>query len=68
MKLPDPVPENGLEPDLRRRFNELLRVVRTLQVRESGTVAVSHTQAGTFVEVKASAAGNGNNSNIPRWG
>jgi len=66
MTLPDPVPENGLEPDLRRRFNQLLRAVRTLKVRESGTMAVSHTEAGTFVEIKASAKGGGDST--PRWG
>ena len=66
MNLPEPVPENGLEPDLRRKFNQLLRAVRTLKVRESGTMAVSHTEGGTFVEVKNSARGGGNST--PRWG
>lgn len=68
MNLPDPLPETGLEPDVRRQFNKLLAYIRTLTPRESGTVAVNRTQAGFTVEVKDSARGSGGNNQPPRWG
>lgn len=67
MNLPDPLPENGLEPEVRRRFNQLLAYVRTLTPRESGTVAVNRMASGVTFEVKESARGSGNNE-TPRWG
>lgn len=68
MNLPEPLPESGLEPEVRRAFNRLLAYVRTLTPRESGTVSVNRTQAGFTVDVKDSARGSGSETSTPRWG
>lgn len=68
MNLPDPVSEKGLEPELRRKFNQLLAFVRTIVPRDSSTVAVNRTASGVHLGVKPSARGSGGNGGVPRWG
>lgn len=67
MNIPNEVPENGLEPDVRRALNALIRYIRETQPRDSSTVAVHRTTSGTHIEVKESARGSGRNQ-VPRWG
>jgi molybdenum cofactor biosynthesis enzyme MoaA len=67
MRIPDKVSEKGLEPDLRRAFNQLVEYLRTIQPRDSSSVSVSTTTNGVTLAVKPSARGNGSGS-VPRWG
>ena len=67
MNLPNEVPENGLEPDVRRALNALIRYVRQSQPKDSATVAVTKLGSGVHLEVKESARGGGNGA-VPRWG
>jgi len=67
MRIPEKVSEKGLEPDLRRAFNQLVEYLRTMQPRDSASVSVSNTTNGVTLAVKPSARGDGSGS-VPRWG
>ena len=66
MKKPDPIAENGLEPDLRRRFNALLRYVDSLRVLQNSDIEIDRTSQGTFIRPKG--GNNTDNNQAPRWG
>jgi len=65
--IPEEIPENGLEPEVRRAYNRLVRFVRRMIPRDSASVSVTHSAGGVHLAVKENARGNGNGS-IPRWG
>jgi molybdenum cofactor biosynthesis enzyme MoaA len=67
MRIPDKVPEKGLEPDLRRAFNQLVDYLRAMQPRDSASVSVSNTTNGVTLAVKQSARADAA-GNVPRWG
>jgi len=68
MIIPNEVSEKGLDPDVRRALNQLIRAVRQMIPQDSSTVSVTHNSSGIHLAVKESARGGGNGSTTPRWG
>jgi hypothetical protein len=64
MKIPEKASSGGLDPESRKKINELIDYLRAAQVMPSSTVAVSRSTTGTHLEVKQSDNGGG----TPRWG
>lgn len=67
MKPPEPLNESGLEPEVRRKVNALLRYVQSLRLLDHSDVEIDRTSQGTFIRPK----GGGNTdttNNVPRWG
>jgi hypothetical protein len=67
MNLPDKVSERGLEPELRRKLNQLIDYLREMQLRSSASVSVQRTAEGVSLSVNPSSRGSGNGG-VPRWG
>jgi len=67
MNLPDKVSERGLEPELRRKFNQLIDYLREMQPRSSASVSVQRTVEGVSLSVNPSSRGSGNGG-TSRWG
>jgi hypothetical protein len=65
MKIPEKVQTGGLDPESRRKVNEILDYLRASEPRDSASIAVSRSTSGTHLEIKPSAKGG---DATPRWG
>ena len=64
---PKKLPERGLEPEIRRAFNQLLDHVEGLKILPNSDVEIDRTTRGTFIRPKGSG-NNTDNNQAPRWG
>lgn len=69
MKIPATIPEGGFDPLSRRKINELIRALESLQILRTPDFQIDRTARGTFLRSTGSGAGDNTNSNTaPRWG
>lgn len=68
MKTPTTLPDGGFDPAARRKINEIIRVMGSLEIRNHPDIEIDRTANGVFIRPKGGGTSSDSNNQAPRWG
>ena len=63
-----PIAEVGFDAPGRRKMNEIIRAMKSLEILKTPDIEVDKTSQGTFIRPNNSGGDGTDNNQAPRWG